>query len=220
MLRGCQQTSEMRAAKRRKTELTPIWAIDLKDVESAAVPFHLGETKSAEKWIVSSAPFPLLHLPGLFTEDFLLQVKAQLAETPYFARASDLFSYSGTHALEAAEPDSAVGRLHAALYSSEFLELLEVVTGIQLTNQVDMSSHIYKQGQAVCVPLPILSKLTLSQAIFWRVTATTLWKLKTLVELPSSFTLSILLGRKAMVVTWACLIGMQLRSTLHLPKAN
>ena len=139
---------EARARKRRKTD-TKVWAIEnLTTLESAAKPFQISVQGDGPNWSVHETPFPLLQFHDLFDDAFLRKVKEELSHLEYFARSSDLFSYSGTHELPSSSA-TALGKLRSALISPELQSVLETITGVELTGGVDMSSHIYSKGNSI-----------------------------------------------------------------------
>jgi hypothetical protein len=76
------------------------------------------------------------------------EITEALQDELWFPKNNDLYTFEQTDDLKCS-PHPTIKTLCSALYSKEFRSFLESLTGIQLSDKVDISSHIYRKGNVI-----------------------------------------------------------------------
>jgi prolyl 3-hydroxylase /prolyl 3,4-dihydroxylase len=84
-------------------------------------------------------------LSNFFKKEKLLAVKKGILKEKFSKIDKDLFSFSHTKDL-ASSTEKTVNEFYNLLSSSEFIELMENLSGIKLIKKIDMQSHSFSKG--------------------------------------------------------------------------
>ncbi len=97
---------------------------------------------------LAAKPFPVIRLTDVFGNSFLEDVYDALATKATFEpRSNDLYLFMQSEDLRSiGEREPVIKQLAELLYSEQMLGFMRAVTGIELTNQVDMSATFYSNG--------------------------------------------------------------------------
>ena len=97
---------------------------------------------------VDSAVFPVAVWPSFLTDRACISLRDELARMSFVLRSSDLYEFHQTVDLKHINPlnNPLISGLCKELYSTEFVRVMETVTGRRLGSHVDISGQRYQQG--------------------------------------------------------------------------
>ena len=98
----------------------------------------------------NATPFSYCAIQGLLDEEHIQQVREELIAQKYFEKSNDLYDFFQTEDLKLCTTKN-ISALRKQLYSKEFLSIIEQISGIALSNNVDMAGlKFLKHGNLLC----------------------------------------------------------------------
>ncbi|CAG8615875.1 7540_t:CDS:2, partial [Acaulospora morrowiae] len=94
---------------------------------------------------IFNKPFPIIVLPDIFPTEFLKSVKFALEKEVFYHKSNDLYEFYQSDDLKLSTKPELV-RLRETIYSSQFVQLISELTGIELDETPDLSAHQYAYG--------------------------------------------------------------------------
>lgn len=91
------------------------------------------------------APFPHIHIKNLLPSILLHQVKEELLQADYMMKRNDLYDFLQTDDLRKMK-NNASAKLRDYIYSTEFRNWIERITGVETTDTIDLSAAMYNTG--------------------------------------------------------------------------
>jgi Rps23 Pro-64 3,4-dihydroxylase Tpa1-like proline 4-hydroxylase len=103
---------------------------------------HVPSIKALAKEFKSAKPYPYLECKKFFDEILMQEVKTALLKQAFEEKESDLFKFKQTADLKNTT-NPVIKEFIAYLYSQNFIDFMQQVTGFTLTNQVDIAGTRY-----------------------------------------------------------------------------
>ncbi|KAL2911910.1 putative component of NuA3 histone acetyltransferase complex [Polyrhizophydium stewartii] len=99
---------------------------------------------------VNVRPFRSVVLPNIFDSAFLAQVREEVMAETFFHKSNDLYEFFQSDDLKLSTKPC-IKKLREAIYSRPFVSFMESLTGLRLSETVDLSAHRYPQnGYLLC----------------------------------------------------------------------
>lgn len=92
-----------------------------------------------------SKPTPVFQLPNILPSDFVDSLQHALLSQPFNERDNDLFTFKQSNDIKMSE-DPYLKAFRETIYSKDFLNMMQQITGIPLSDKVDISGQRYGKG--------------------------------------------------------------------------
>lgn len=119
------------------------WHVSINDVHLSADALDAYATK-----FQSGTPFPHLHVPNVFPDVLLQQVRREMLDGVYFRKRNDLYDFLQTDDLKRAK-GNATAALREYIYSPAFRSWITRITGVETNDTIDLSAAQYRDGSVL-----------------------------------------------------------------------
>lgn len=95
-------------------------------------------------------PFRAMTLSNIFPKSYLDNLKSELLSQTFFRKSNDLYDFYQSEDLKLST-DPHLMAFRETIYSSEFLNMMQSITGIELNDRIDIAGQRYPQhGYLLC----------------------------------------------------------------------